>query len=249
MPDAYLLVSHGSRDPRPEIAMQQLTESLCNKFQGCLVAGDANCLHLSKALIDMAFLELRPEPLHKQIQHFAQVAITHGCHRLNILPLFLLPGVHVIEDIPSEVELARNAIGDDIVINLKPYLGQSTKLLYLLTKQVTEQDTEGLILLSHGSRRPNSNVPVEGLAESFGAVAAYWSITPSLESRVQELVTTGHERIAIFPYFLFAGGITDAIAQSVEELKLQFPGVSFRLAQPLAASPELAEVVWDFIHT
>ncbi len=249
MPDAYLLVSHGSRDPRPEIAMQQLTESLCNKFQAYLVASGANCLHLSKALIDIAFLELRPEPLHKQIIQFAQVAIAHGCHRLNILPLFLLPGVHVMEDIPSEVELARNEIGENIVIDLKPYLGRSPKLLYLLTKQVAEEETEGLILLSHGSRRPHSNVPVEVLAESLGALAAYWSVSPSLKSRIQELLANGHKRIAIFPYFLFAGGITDAIAQSLEELKLQFPGVSFRLAQPLAASPELAEVIWDFIQT
>jgi sirohydrochlorin cobaltochelatase len=254
MPDAYLLVSHGSRDPRPQIAIQQLAVSLRSKLQGCLVAGGDSSSHLSEDLVGVAFLELHPQPLYIQIQQFAKIAIAADCERLKILPLFLLPGVHVMEDIPSEVELARDAIGEDIVIDLKPYLGLSPKLQSLLTKQVavnkvTPNKSQGLILLSHGSRRPDSNVPVEVLAESLGAVAAYWSVSPSLQSRVQEFLAVGHELIAIFPYFLFAGGITDAIAQSVEELKLLFPGVSFQLAQPLAAIPELAEVIWDFIHT
>jgi len=35
---------------------------------------------------------------------------------------------------------------------------------------------------------------------------------------------------------LFPGGITDAIAQSVEELKFQFPDAVLHLAEPLGAS-------------
>jgi sirohydrochlorin cobaltochelatase len=251
MPDAYLLVSHGSRDPRSSVAIQRLVVSLYSKLQGCLVPGDV-CTHLPKAVVGKAFLELHPEPLHEQIQLFARTAIADGCDRLKILPLFLLPGVHVMEDIPSQVQLARNVINEDIVIHLQPYLGHSPKLQSLLAKQISANDsadnTEGLILLSHGSRRHQSNLPVEVMAESLGALTAYWSVNPSLESRVQELVANGYKRIAIFPYFLFAGGITDAIANSVEKLKLEFSGVNFLLAQPLAASAELTEIVWDLIQ-
>ncbi|MHC5830175.1 MAG: sirohydrochlorin chelatase, partial [Nostoc sp.] len=32
MSSAYLLLSHGSRDRRPEIAMQQLAKLVCNKL-------------------------------------------------------------------------------------------------------------------------------------------------------------------------------------------------------------------------
>jgi sirohydrochlorin cobaltochelatase len=43
MPSAYLLVSHGSRDPRQEIAMQQLAKLVKNKLesnlQKSLIAG------------------------------------------------------------------------------------------------------------------------------------------------------------------------------------------------------------------
>jgi len=59
----------------------------------------------------------------------------------------------------------------------------------------------------------------------------------------------GYREIAILPYFLFSGGITDAIAQAVEALKLQFPGVSLYLAEPLGVSGELADLIGDLIYT
>ena len=33
MPEAYLLVSHGSRDPRPQIAIEELAQNLSNKLE------------------------------------------------------------------------------------------------------------------------------------------------------------------------------------------------------------------------
>lgn len=81
----------------------------------------------------------------------------------------------------------------------------------------------------------------------MGALTAYWSVPPSLELRVQELITAGYEQIAIFPYFLFTGGITDAIALAVETLKLKFPSVTFQLAPPLGTSREFADLIGDLI--
>jgi sirohydrochlorin ferrochelatase len=42
--------------------------------------------------------------------------------------------------------------------------------------------------------------------------------------------------------------MTDAVAQRQEELKLQFPEVSFQLAEPLGASAELVELIWDLLE-
>jgi sirohydrochlorin cobaltochelatase len=233
MSSAYLLVSHGSRDPRPEIAMQQLAKLVCNK------------LPHSEHLVGIAALEMSPQPLHEQIRQFAQSIVGSGCDRLKIVPLFLLPGVHVMTDIPAEVALAQQAFGQDMMINLQPYLGCYPGLETLLAKQMSAMKTEAWILLAHGSRRPGSQQPVETMAASVGAAAAYWSMPPSLESKVKELVAAGNKEIAILPYFLFAGGITDAIAKSIEELKLHFPAVTFQLAEPLGTSAELADLVWD----
>ncbi|TAF05369.1 MAG: sirohydrochlorin chelatase [Nostocales cyanobacterium] len=233
MSSAYLLVSHGSRDPRPDIAMQQIAKLVSQKLPN------------SKNLVEIGTLELNNRPLHQQIQDFAHQALAFGCKSLKIVPLFLVPGVHVMKDIPAEVELAQKALGQDMMIELKPYLGSHGNLGKFFTSATDGVTAEGSILLAHGSRRSGSQQPVETMAWRLGAVTAYWSISPSLEVRVKELVADGYQQIAIWPYFLFAGGITDAIAASVEKLKLEFPGVNFQLAQPLGASAKMADLIWD----
>jgi sirohydrochlorin ferrochelatase len=232
MPSAYLLVSHGSRDPRPEIAMQKLAKL----FQEKLPSSD---------LVGTATLELNIKPLHQQIQDFANIALNSGCESLKILPLFLLPGVHVMSDLPAEVELAQTARHQDIIIDLKPYLGSHTNLDKLLIQILADIKAETIIVLAHGSRRPGSAQPVETIAQKLGGVAAYWSVSPSLEEKIQELVIAGYQNMAILPYFLFPGGITDAIANSIEQLQLKFPGVKLQLAAPLGVNAELADIIWD----
>ncbi|MCC5637769.1 sirohydrochlorin chelatase [Nostoc sp. CHAB 5844] len=239
MSSAYLLVSHGSRDPRPEIALQQLKE-LIDKKQQSYPSG--------KKLVGLAYLETRPEPLHVQIKEFAHSAVIAGCNCLKIIPLFLLPGVHMMQEIPEEVALTQQAIGQNISLELLPYLGSQPGLTTLLSQQMADITTQAWILLAHGSRRPGFQQPVENIAVNLDAVAAYWSVPPSLETQVEELVAAGKEKIAILPYFLFAGGITDAIAQLTETLKLKFPAVTFQLAQPLGASAELADLIWDLMN-
>ena len=235
MTSAYLLVSHGSRDPRPEVAMQQLAGLVADKL--------ANAEHL----VGIAALELQPQPLHQRIQEFATLA--EGVDCLQVVPLFLLPGVHVMTDIPEQIALAKQALGEDMIINLQPHLGSHPDLVPLLSQQMATMKAETTILLAHGSRRPASLQPIEIIAAKLDAVTAYWAVAPSLESRVQDLVAAGKREIAILPYFLFTGGITDAIAQSIEKLKLQFPAVTFQLAAPLGASAELAEIIGDLIDT
>lgn len=251
MASAYLLVSHGSRDPRPEIAMQNLAGLLCHNRQSDLpkiatggVAAQLEC----ETLLGTAYLELSPTALHEQIIEFSKNALDCGCNSLKILPLFLLPGVHVMEDIPAQVALAKQILGQDIKISLQPYLGTHPDLGRLLAKQVVATKAEANILLAHGSRRPGANDPVEAIAAEIGAVAAYLGMPPSLEAQVQELISAGYRNLLIIPYFLFAGGMTDAVAQRQEELKLQFPEVSFQLAEPLGTRAELVELIWDLLE-
>jgi sirohydrochlorin cobaltochelatase len=241
MSSAYLLVSHGSRDPRPEIAVQQLLG---------LIREQRQSNHKQQHLFASAYLELQPEPLHEQIKKFAETALAAGYNRLKVIPLFLVPGVHMMKDIPDEITLAQEALGQDMIVDLQPHIGTHPNLESLLAQQISQKNTAAWILLAHGSRRPGSQQPVEAMAQNLGAVVAYWSIDPSLESRVKELIAVGKREIAILPYFLFPGGITDAIAKSTETLKLQFPLVNFHLAQPLGAiTQELAQLIWDAIDT
>jgi sirohydrochlorin cobaltochelatase len=107
--------------------------------------------------------------------------------------------------------------------------------------------SQAWILLSHGSRRHNGNQPVEALATKLGAVAAYWSVSPSLETQVAALVNAGSRQIGVLPYFLFAGGITDAIAQKIAALSQELKAVNLSMASPIGASVQLADLILDLI--
>lgn len=257
MPSAYLLVSHGSRDPRPQIAMQQIAKLIYqhperitanNLYNSNRLTSRSSLAYLAKPLVETACLELSSLPLHQQIVEFSDRALAKGYDRIQVLPLFLLAGVHVTEDIPQEVEQARAIIGQKVSIDLRSHLGTHPNLIRLLASQMANNTADASILIAHGSRRPGAKVAVERIAKELGASAAYWAIPPKLATRVQELVDTGRQRIAIMPYFLFAGAITDAIASHVTELSSQFPSAHLQLLEPIGASAELANLIIDLVQ-
>jgi len=236
---AYLLVFHGSRDQRPEKAVSQLAE---------LVAENLTIMGENSPLVATASLELATIPLHESIRQVALEAAKMGKQYLKILPLFLLPGVHVQEDIPAEVVLAVQSLGTQIKLELLPYLGSHGGITHLLAQQFSLlPSTEGKILLAHGSRYPNANLPIEKLAFQLQTLAVYWSVSPSLTEKVTSLAASGTKKIAIVPYFLFQGGIIEAIAAQVTELQSSFPQTQLFLGQPLGATTELANLVTSML--
>lgn len=246
---AYLLVSHGSRDPRPDAAIAQLITQLQHQIAPHTPQDSQNFV----PLIGAATLELADEPLHRQIEQMAYLASTEGYTQLKLLPLFLLPGVHVMEDIPAEIQQAQQLLlhspAADIALHCSPYLGSHAELVQILQTTQRQAEMDAWILLSHGSRRPGGNQPIEQLANIIQAAPAYWSVDPQLAHQVEQLIEQGHRRIGILPYFLFAGGITDAIATLVNELAQRHPQVTFQLAPVLSDQAALLPYLIDLMGT
>lgn len=239
----YLLVSHGSRDPRPQLALEKLAKLLSERL-----ANSDNYAPFFP-IVGTSTLELAPTALHAQICEFGKYSLSLGIREMQVLPVFLLPGVHVKEDLPKEVAIAQQIIGEKLTINLRPYLGsQTTHLTNWVANQMTSAKMSQWVLLSHGSQRIGGNLPVEEIAEKVNAVTAYWSVTPSLETQIRNLVQGGHQQIGVMPYFLFDGGITDAIAQIIKQLQQQFPLVKVHLLYPLGASVELVDLIRNLIE-
>ncbi|MGL5063534.1 MAG: sirohydrochlorin chelatase [Microcoleus sp.] len=260
MRSTYLLVSHGSRDPRPQIALEHLAKLLAQNLADLNLA-DLNLADLNYGSVSSfpevgtATLELGPAPLHEQICRFGEHTLSLGLTEIQILPVFLLAGVHVTADIPEQVAIAKQACASNLKIHLRPHLGvRETGLTNLVKTQMQEIDflpnlrSPAWILLSHGSRQPGGNLIVETIASKVGAQAAYWSIKPSLAEKIDSFVCDGQQQIGIVPYFLFNGGITDAIARDIEQLKQQFPQTEIHLANPLNASVQLAKLIGELIH-
>lgn len=196
----------------------------------------------SPILVGTAQLELAAQPLHLQIGDFACRCVEVGINRIVILPLFLIPGVHAIEDIPAEVALAQAEIGSAVKLIVAPFLGSANDFRSLFAQNRFSLPRKSIIM-AHGSRKNGGNTIVEQLASELDLDPAYWSIDPSLADRVAELIATGATEIGILPYFLFAGGITDSIEKLVSELSAQHPQVQLRLGEPIGNSPELVSTI------
>jgi len=240
---AYLLVAHGSRDPRHAPALRQLAEAVAVRWRAAPQTKGA------EILVGTAFLEVQETPLHQQIQAFAEQAIAQQCHTLHLLPLFLLPGVHVMEDIPAEVAIAQSTLDPSFSIHIAPYLGQAPDLAVALAPHLppTQESAATAILLAHGSRRPGGNAPILALAAALKLSLAYWSIEPSLEVQIETLILQGYTDIAVVPYVLFPGGITDAIAQRLATLTQQHPQIRFWQTDPLNNLVPLAQWIVDWM--
>lgn len=256
---AYLLVSHGSRDLRPQISLSYLAQlvrqelsirNAAKKIEPIEneLSPTALVTKYQSPLVSTACLELTQQPLNESIRQFALEAQALGLRSIKIIPLFLLPGVHVTEDLPTEIALAQQRLDTKIEIHLQPYLGNHPGMKNILAKQFDRLAASGRILLSHGSRRPLSDRPIEMLSSCLQAIPAYWSISPSLETQVEALVSAGKNTIAILPYFLFAGGITEAIAKKVTQLQSQFPQTQLLLGQPIGASAYLANLIVESLE-
>ncbi|MEB3341502.1 sirohydrochlorin chelatase [Okeania sp.] len=267
----YFLLSHGSRDPRPKLELQTLAELLSRQI--ILTKNFTNNYTLKFPIISTGVLELGAKPLHKQIENFWEYTRALHISQMQIIPLFLLPGVHVTEDIPTEIDIFRERVRaiaasemvspeknsnlkleNKLEINVFPYIGSHPEMVNLLATKITSVTADAWILLSHGSRRPSANEVVQKISQSLTknyqvlVCNAYWSVAPNLESRVEMLMRQGYRKIGVLPYFLFNGGITDAIANTVNQLSQKYPDVKFHLTAPLGATEELAKLVLDLIN-
>ncbi|NEO52102.1 MAG: sirohydrochlorin chelatase [Okeania sp. SIO3B5] len=268
MLSTYFLVSHGSRNPRTLLELQALAGLLSGQIN---LTGNFRSNDIPQcSLVGTGVLELGLKSLHEQIEDFWEYGRSLYVSQFKIIPLFLLPGVHVTEDIPAEIEAFKHKVkakekshlksklnsetDSQTKITLCPYIGSHPEMAGLLAAKITSVTVDAWVLISHGSRRPGGNEPVEKIAQYLESscqvlvCTAYWSVSPDLKSKVEFLIGQGYLKIGILPYFLFNGGITDAIADTVNQFTQIYPSIKFHLIPPLGATDELAKLVLDLIN-
>ncbi|WP_353673721.1 sirohydrochlorin chelatase [Synechocystis sp. LKSZ1] len=263
MNPAYLLVAHGSRDPRSQVALTRLGYQVSQCLESLspvrpVLSGYKPTMETGPTLtllppqppdyaypVQTATLEGHPQPLHQQIMALVQAL---NCTTLRLLPLFLQAGVHVQEDLPREIALAQAALGSVCDFDCLPYLGHDTFLESLLRQAGERYPQAQPILLAHGSRRADGNLAPQQRAQALQAKVAYWSLAPNLTTVVEASIQNGSEEVLILPYFLFSGGITDQLASQVAHLQHQYPQVRFHLGNPLAHHPHFAFLLAQLLH-
>jgi sirohydrochlorin cobaltochelatase len=227
-----ILVTHGSRDPRHQISLENLAENLGQKIANHYIIKTAT-LECNQLIFSEQIVKIALENHHLDLK------------LITILPLFLLSGVHVTLDIPEQIKLAQQQLTSNWKITLKPHLGSYLNLQNILEKQFQKGLGQARIILAHGSSLKDSNKTLATIALNLNAVTAYWSVDPSLETQVKNLVNFGYSQITIIPYFLFSGKITDIITEQIISFRHQFPLVKFEIGKPLNESPELIQFIRD----
>ena len=109
-----------------------------------------------------------------------------------------------------------------------------------------------LLLIAHGSRQEEANADLYHVAEevrrrgTFAVVEASFLelAEPAIDAGAARCVAAGAERVVLLPYFLSAGvHVRRDLAEACRRLAARYPGVEFRLAEPLGRHPLLLEVV------
>ena len=111
-----------------------------------------------------------------------------------------------------------------------------------------------LLLIAHGSRRPEANADLEFIANeirqrgAFGVVeVSYLELAePNIERGGEICVERGADSVVMLPYFLSPGvHVVEDLVAARNELSSRFPRVPFRLADPLGRHPKLVEIALE----
>lgn len=111
-----------------------------------------------------------------------------------------------------------------------------------------------LLLVAHGSRRPQSNDEIRALAEKvrakakgqFGFVScAFLELAePSIPDGIEACIQQGADEVVVMPYFLSAGRhVVEDVPALVHTKQLQYPHVPIHFAPYLGASDIMPELI------
>ena len=116
------------------------------------------------------------------------------------------------------------------------------------------ESRKAVLLIAHGSRRPEANADLAFVADRMAARGRYPIVQvsylelaePSIPDGGALCVGRGATEVILLPYFLSPGvHVHEDMTAARDELAGRFPGVAFRLAEPLGRHPLLLEVVDD----
>jgi sirohydrochlorin ferrochelatase len=110
-----------------------------------------------------------------------------------------------------------------------------------------------VLLVDHGSRRPEANALVEGLARALRSeldrvveVAHLETAEPSIEQGVDACAAQGAVEITVLPCFLALGRhVTEDVPALAREAAARHRGVRVRVAEPVGTHPKLVEILLE----
>lgn len=220
---AYFLISHGSPAPEPQRAMA----FLCQQLTPLGIVGWGT---------------LEGAPLPEQIRQFSRQVQSQGAEGMVILPLFLLPGNHVVVDLPLAIAAAESVLP----IQLLPFLGGQPLFQAWLHRAIADEAAH--ILLGHGSRRPEVRPWFENLCQACGVLPTLLTEVGSLDHAIEARLAQGYTSSKIYGYFLFGGKTVNQGHQQVARLQVRYPHHSISWVPAIQPTPSLINVLQQILQ-
>jgi len=116
---------------------------------------------------------------------------------------------------------------------------------------VSEQRV-ALLLIAHGSRRPEANADLERVVAELRRRGRYSFVQasflelaePSIDAGAARCVEAGAARVVMLPFFLSPGNhVVDDLAAARDTLAARHPHTHFALAQPIGVHPLVLQVL------
>jgi sirohydrochlorin ferrochelatase len=219
---AVLLVSHGSRDPRAQAAVERLAADVARRQSG--------------ARVRLAYLDFAAPTVGQALRDLT----ADGVRDVVAVPLLFAPGYHVRVDLPSAIAEVRAGC-PDLRVHVAAPLGQDepARLLDALDAGLPAERLDAFVLASAGSSDPLARRAIERIAAAWSAridrpvIAAYATGSgPDVGEAVARLGTAGR-RVGVSRLFLAPGRLSDAVDRSG------------RAAGAVHVSPPLGDVAPD----
>ena len=219
-----LLVGHGSRDPRFADTVRRVRHAVEQRLP------DVN--------VTLAFLDL-DEPLVGD-------ALDHTTGDCVVVPLLLAPGYHSEIDLPGIVDAHRG----ERTVAITPVVGGrglTQALAHRLVEAGTD-DGDGILLTAVGSSKPMAALVARRRAIELSTLlhrpvevvfaTQLGTDHVTLRNAVRRLHTAGARRIAVSPYFLSAGLLTERVENALDRFT-----ANTLFAGPIGAHPALVETI------
>ena len=120
-----------------------------------------------------------------------------------------------------------------------------------------EQSSRAILLVDHGSRRPEANGLLDSVAQELSRrmpdhivrIAHMEIAEPSVAQGIDACVEAGAREVVVHPYFLGPGYHTrESIPDLVEAAAQRHPELRVRISEPLGLHPKLVDVIVERVE-
>ena len=190
--------------------------------------------------------------------------VAAGATSVTVQPYFLIDGVYVQQDLPSDVATVA-AQFPQLTIRVAPCFGFHEKLAAIALERVQAVDPapgaangtqSALLVMAHGTPLEHANQPVRQTTAwlhakthySLAATAYLDCNTPRIADAIDDLAAQGARKIVALPYFLHRGRhLRQDLPQILAAARRRHPLFTLLEAPHLDYDLRLADVITDRI--